>query len=287
MASRQYIPTPTERRRFRALLRKRTAPAAVYRAYRSEADVWLAAVHLFPKSIGFDGWVVHITRAELVASELFERRYLVAYVRGDWPPHTDATVVSRAESTRPLPPLVLIPAERAHRRGTAFRSIVEHEFVHVNQVLMGAFPESDAIRNGDDLLEHFFTSMFAEYEANLLQLTRWPQLYPRATGLTLDRWCALRGYTQSLERSIAAVGRGEIRRRAGIRLLQSLPATFADGFRRVGIDDGHAGWFRERWADHLCIALVQVATSQPTLKATAGFQAVANWWRTTYRVSSA
>lgn len=49
------------------------------------------------------------------------------------------------------PPLVLIPTAHTFPKTANFRSILEHEFVHVNQVIIGKFPGSLGWRKFDSL----------------------------------------------------------------------------------------------------------------------------------------
>lgn len=90
------------------------------------------------------------------------------------------------------------------RKNSNLHSIVEHEFVHVNQILNGSFPPN--FENAKtDLSRQFVHYVYAEYEANFLQLENWPKLRPpRKYGLKLEEWCFLRGYTQALERLLIA-----------------------------------------------------------------------------------
>ncbi len=85
-------------------------------------------------------------------SEFFSgREYLIACVSDEWlqeiAPGYDAissTVANQSGddlSGLPLPPLVFIPQSKRRARNRFFRSVVEHELVDINQVILGTFPE--------------------------------------------------------------------------------------------------------------------------------------------------
>lgn len=185
-----------------------------------------------------------ITALQMHNSLLFDREYLVAYVTDEWfhktsPGHDAvATEYLQIGSTK-TPPIVLVPENKKNTRRRGFRSVLEHEFVHVNQILLGTFPRS---LNGTtkDLMEEILRMTRAEYEANLLQLARWPHFYTRAakeTGLSLESWCVFRGYTQGLEQIILAAVNGDLDESRVLEFLNRLPTRLAAGFRRMGFSE--------------------------------------------------
>jgi len=102
------------------------------------------------------------------------------------------------------PPIVLVEANTSLKKNSDLHSIIEHEFVHVNQALNNHFP-SNFENTKIDLTEQFIHYVYAEYEANFLQLEFWPKLRPpKKYGLELNEWCFLRGYTQALEKLLLA-----------------------------------------------------------------------------------
>ena len=272
-----YVPSPTERRTFRSVLRRRTPTAAVYRQYRIKADFYLARAQVLPPSIRMGGRLRVATRVEMRHSALFKREYLVAHVDGAWlcqvAPNRDAIAASMVQAS--TPPLVVVPT--ADTRTDAFTSIIEHEFVHISQVLLGLFPLDEMPATAAGLLQTFFVSTQLEYEAHVLQHTRWPEHYTDSPNLPLDRYCVLCGYSTALEQAIVAIGKRQIPRQEAIRFIRSLPDALVDGFGRVGIDQGHSTWFREQWRHHLAIALQVAAEEQPNLRGTEAFEAIAGW----------
>jgi hypothetical protein len=133
---------------------------------------------------------VKVERFAFHHSKVFDRDYLVAFVSRQAfraaNPDSDA---SAAAMTNPkLPPVVIMP-ERHCYRGASALSIIEHEIVHINQMLTGAFPALPKERDVHTRIKFFADAMRTEYEPNLLQLVRWPALYPTDVGLSLDH-CA-------------------------------------------------------------------------------------------------
>ena len=70
----------------------------------------------------------------------------------------------------------------------------------------------------------------AEYEANVLQLTQWPRLYPRDCSLSLDHWCVLRGYSQALEKTLMSAAERNLSSDEVSRFLDTLPKALPSGF---------------------------------------------------------
>jgi hypothetical protein len=71
---------------------------------------------------------------------------------------------------RHWPALVLLPTPRPNRTRVEMQSIIEHEFVHIHQILLGRFqgprPTSNTL---EAMRREFFRSIRNEYEANLLR----------------------------------------------------------------------------------------------------------------------
>ncbi len=241
---------------------------AAYRAYQRQAEklvVLTDTVSLNPLP------EESITGFEMRDSILFQRAYLVAYADptrfASEYPGTDAVTVAnlRLYSGSP-PPFVLLPKTTKKSQGRFFESVLEHEFVHVNQAIRGAFPTSPkgAAR---ELAENIFQVTRAEYEANLIQLTRWPQFYfqqiPRylreGNGLTLDRWCVLRGYTQGLEQIVGAAAAGRIEEGEFMEFIDRLPGALPSGFRRIGFDQALGKEYAANMQSHVLTACQNLA----------------------------
>src|SRR5207249_9024616 len=137
--------------RFRRLLDKLTPGSSTYREYHERAELYLAAHDLLLPTVSYRGQNGVVSRLQIRKSELFGREYLVAYVDSEWlrrvAPESDAiasTMLGPDLSSAP-PPLVLVPEVRARSRSESFRSLLEHEFVHINQALLVVFPYELAV----------------------------------------------------------------------------------------------------------------------------------------------
>src|SRR2546425_6264389 len=203
-----YTPSPSEQQRFRRLLAKLTPGSSTHREYHERTVRYLAAHDLLLPAVSYRGQNGAVSRLQMRKSELFGAEYLVAYVDSEWlrrvAPESDAIASPTLgpDLNSAPPPLVLVPEARARSRSESFRSVLEHEFVHINQALLGVFPYESAGGRAKNLVADFLAYTRAEYEANILQLTRWPRLYPCELSLSLDHWCVLRGYSQALEQTL-------------------------------------------------------------------------------------
>jgi hypothetical protein len=88
-----------------------------------------------------------IQRIELLPSKVFGRKYLVGFHKKEYmtqiAPHCNAIAsTSISFIDQASPPLVLIPG-RTVPESRQFSFILEHEFVHVNQAILGRFPNLD------------------------------------------------------------------------------------------------------------------------------------------------
>ena len=150
-----------------------------------------------------------LKKIELLSSDLFHRKYLVGFVSSNWlhqmAPGCNAIATPCLEfGSLKSPPIVLVAAKAIPNKNSKLHSIIEHEFVHINQVLNGRFP-SNFKNSKIDLVAQFTQYVYAEYEANFLQLEFWPKLRPpKKFGFELKEWCFLRGYTQALEQFLLA-----------------------------------------------------------------------------------
>lgn len=169
------------------------------------------------------------------------------------------------------PPLVFVPETKSKANDQDFRSILEHEFVHLNQIILGTFPDSPKGTAGE-LLEWLFRATRAEYEANLLQLVRWPRLFISARkkyGFSLESWCVFRGYTQGLERIVSAVIGKEIEKKEFVRLLGRLPDALSTGFRRMGFGGQIGEYCATRVRRHAATAVQIMNESSMKIRAPA------------------
>jgi len=273
-------PSPTERRNVAALRRRLTPGAAKHRAYLRQVEAYIAESRVTLPRLVHDGQIGRVTALELWRSVLFGRRYLVAYVEASWyhavAPASDA-MTSTLSGVNALPPLVIVPHRRRRPRSERFSAIIEHEFVHINQAILGTFlpsPRGSARQRLDNV---FFTRMRTEYEAHVLQVMRWPQFFPHGFGLSREHWCVLRGYTDALEAIFVAAWRGEFRPRDLATFLDHLPGRLRPWLRRLGAEETLAPWFRRHLVLHVAVALLNVARTRPSFAKSAVFRAGLGW----------
>jgi hypothetical protein len=238
-------------------------PTRRYQSYSEAALRFIEGAEAQPKFIRLGGVLAAIVRARLKTSVLFGRPYLVCDVARSWMaqalPGCEGAAVQAIR--RDWPPLVLLPTPRPDRARVEMQSIIEHEFVHIHQILLGRFQGSrptSTTREG--MRREFFRSIRNEYEANLLQLTRWPHLW-RDTQWPLDAWCVLRGYTSALEGLIEACLEKQSAMGVFRALFDELPTQFATGLAANRIPSVHTLWLRELWPRHFRTA-IEVVTAQ-------------------------
>ncbi len=212
-------------------------------------------------------------------SRLFNsRRYLVAFVDDAWAqevaPDCDAFVSPGVERSGTflvtVPPLVMIPESRKRLRNRAFRSVIEHEIVHVNQAIRGVYPLGPG-PGVQGLLDEYQGRVRMEYQANLLQLAHWPDHYPQDSDLSLEHWCVLRGHTDGLERCLGLPERWRTAPGDVLTFVESLPQHLVVVFAKLGIDD-FAEWFVARLGSYVRAAAGLVARWRPELAAIGPFR---------------
>lgn len=265
-------PTPEETAKAAKLINRIAPSDAAYNAYRRRAEKLIGRSNEFSLSPLRAG---AITRFELRGSIVFRRAFLVAYtdparLQAEFPNNDAVTVASLRLDRGSPPPFVLLSAARTASRGRFSDSVLEHEFVHVNQAIRGVLP--DAPEGGaEDLVENLLQVTRAEYEANLIQLTRWPEFYFRKVPrhlrekrrLSLDRWCVLRGYTQGLERVVDAAAAGQIEETALMGFIGRLPGALPSGFRRLGFGEELGKEYADNLQAHFLVACQNLARNAP------------------------
>jgi hypothetical protein len=260
------------------VLRRRLTPnAEKHRAYLRRVGAYIAQCRVAPPRLAHDGQIGGITALELWRSLLFGRHYLVAYVEASWyhavAPASDA--MTSTLSGVDAPPLVIVPHQR--RRSERFREIIEHEFVHINQAILGRLLPSPRGSARQRLANLFFTRFRNEYEAHLLQAMRWPHSVPHGFGLSLEHWCVLRGYTDALEAIFIAAWGREARPRDVTTFLDDLPGRLRRWLRELGVDVTLSSWFRQHLVIHVAVALLSLARTHPSFGKSAVFRVGHRW----------
>lgn len=184
---------------------------------------------------------IPIKKIELIYSDLFRRDYLVGFVSTSWlhkvAPGCNAVATPSLEIGKlKSPPIVLVAANKDLKKNSNLHSIIEHEFVHVNQALNNNFP-SNFENTKIDLIEQFIHYVHAEYEANFLKLEFWPKLRPPTKyGLELKEWCFLRGYTQALEKLLLSAILGKFSDKKLFLALNKIPKSLETFLLKMDIE---------------------------------------------------
>jgi hypothetical protein len=212
---------------------------------------------------------------------------MVAYVDDDWMnrivPGCAAAASTMLEmpegdfSFSEFPPFIFLPESKRRTRNNLFRSIVEHEIIHINQVIKGTFPELPAKRRTDDLISMFLSETSAEYEASFIQNVRWPTTYHLQGGVSLEHWCLLRGYSQALEHTLFATADLDFSPRVTKRFLEKLSSSVSELLQGIGATEELAAWFQTRFNQHVVLAIRNVSSGFPEVVEHPAFRAAHLW----------
>ena len=270
-----HEPTPAQTKRARRLVSALTPGRRAHQRYVEAACGFLGVADLLPFFEHQSGRV-RLEGLQWYPSVLFRREYLLAHVDtqvlGVIAPECDAiaTVLSTV-------PLILVPTSRRWRRSQRFVSILEHEVVHVNQALLGTvLGASSPASSKAEAVDSFFEMVRVEYEANFIQLATWPSALPRRYGLSLEQWCALRGWTPALE--VVARGAFCSPRVMGpflARIEEEAPARL----RAAGVSSAVVAWLLEKHVGFLRLALELEFRRAPPLARNTSFLAAVAWLR--------
>ena len=222
--------------RFQSIIRRLSPPQRIYKNYLQEAEDFCTSFKSLQLSIPVAQR--NFSKFALIESKLFQKKYLVCYAKESWFAHTfpgyDALATTSVVFAGILesPPVVIVPAGRKFI-SPKMCSILEHEIVHVNQAILDLFPSNFEHAKGD-LCQEILDYTLREYEANFLQLAKWPVLFPKEGYVTLEEWCVLRGYTQALERFISSGLRGIFSEKKFFAALKNVEMKAALVFTELG-----------------------------------------------------
>ena len=253
---------PAESRRASQLVRATRPTERAYLAYRESVDLYVTA-HRYHRPMFALGDDMAEALLGFRTSRIFDRDFLVAWVDDSvlsrFKPSTDA-VTTTVEPPLGLArfPMVIAPISRRRSRNHKFISILEHEIVHVCQVLRGVWLAERWPRERDALLDEFMLYAQIEYEANLLQLTRWPDAHKPVVELTIEQWSLLRGYTQALEAVLRSAVRGDLDGHLIPSLIDDVGVHGPARLEQIGCSDAAIEWFADRWLGDIWRAILVV-----------------------------
>ena len=217
---------------------------------------------------------VQIKSLRLVKSKLFNREYLVALADRSWlqkiAPRTDAIATdSMTFIDLVLPPVVLVPNFKSLPVTRKFRSILEHEFVHINQAILGRFHKGFG-GSAPNLLDALVKYTFCEYEANLIQLSHFPKVF--RPPIPINEWATLRGYTQALEGLIRNhIYSTDNKPETMLECFNLLEKALPEKFGEVGLCEATARDYVEKLPQFLLTAVKVIMESDPSVQQNSRF----------------
>lgn len=253
------------------IVRAASADLATHREYIEHAQ-HLVAMDLPSLTLGtIDSQI----RFEMRRSIVFRRSYLVGWVPANvltsLAPNCDAIAVPSLLPFGELTPFVLAPSARRRNVSDHFCSVLEHEFVHLNQLLSDVVVPNYESQSASTIVDAFFQHQRIEHEAYLVQSVRWPKVAPPPEPLSFNMWCLLRSHTQALERALERV-----RSNAALKaLLTGVPSSADARLKALGYRAEDVTWFQHRWPRNVVTAATRVLHRIPD--AIAGRDALVAW----------
>jgi hypothetical protein len=270
-----------ERKKATQLIRRLTPPTALYKKYERAAADFIVDYKRAKRDIPAD--FSEVFDLKMVQSKLFKKNYLVAFVSKGWfgqiATHCNA-VASPSLTFLDLssPPLIVIPG-KSIPKSKGFSSIVEHEFVHVNQGIFGRFPEIEACDlTAEALFGEIIKVTHAEFEANFIQLVHDQTLLLSADlGVGLEKWCLLRGYTQGLEAALLRITVGNVSLKHQRRFLKWIQDELPAAFKAHDLNHNIGHEFA-RDIEHMSkVAMLNLQQYRPELRQSKNYMALFKW----------
>lgn len=256
------VVTGNDRKKAARIIRRLLSPDRLYEKYLSQAESFIDHFDRARDAIPLEKRTIY--RLDFLVSKYFKRRYLVAFVDRKWlvqiAPECDAIAsTSLIHLGFASPPLVLVPGRSVPRR-RGFSSIMEHEFVHVNQGIVDEFPGLDSCKMDDGpLFRELMKHTQAEYEAHFVQLVHDPTLTPpREYGISLEEWCHLRAFTNGLEIVINRMLRESHPQAKAMRFFRKIQSDLPAEFGKRGLSKAIGRSFASDFDRMLDIAFFNV-----------------------------
>jgi len=250
------------RRAAQRLLRALRPSAPLYADYRHRADIYVAAHQERRAALRLGRGGETSVLLQFRRSLLFGKSYLIAWAEDHAAydaamPGFDA-ITSEVSVARNLAPLPIVVASILHRRNRSrgFPSAMEHEFVHLNQAILGTSIPSLEAEVLPDLLDAFFTVVRLEYEAYLIEMVRWrPRLESQLDRLAVDQLALLRAHTSAIEQILSRAASGSVT--AGIlrEFLDLVPRRAMKRLKSTACRPALVRWFQERWSGDVAAAM--------------------------------
>ncbi len=231
--------TTADQKKAHRLIKSLTPKASSYKEYRYQADEFIFYFNQIKNQLSNENSEIY--RLDLVSSIHFEKDYLIAFVNRKWlsrvAPFCDAVASSELLLLgRRAPPLIIVPGKSMSKKA-AFKSIVEHEIVHVNQAIRRGMPNLDTCKmTSGHLFAELIDHTLAEYEAHFIQLVNDPRLLPSAEySVNLNEWCHLRGFTSGIEKIVLRFADEPGSQREFKKLVKKIEADLSASFELAGL----------------------------------------------------
>lgn len=263
----KFVPSDADWRRFHKALKTVTPKPKVWRAYSEDVQAWGRSPGSYPELLRLANEMIAIREFTFMRSELFGQDYPVVEATSGIFSAAFKNLNAAAVIPDVHPPFVLVPPGGLRKRSESHRSILEHEFVHINQIINGSFPVPPKVIRSEDVCLRFFAAIVeAEFQANLLQLTKWPSLYPRRWKLSLLHWCSLRAYTAALEGTIEDLLATKTSGKIVLRVISSVKNDIVRLLSSTSIDPTFIVSVAQKCVQrHLAIATQVVVGAKPYL----------------------
>jgi hypothetical protein len=265
------------------LLKIVTPSIKVHQNYLDEVELFINSHNDFSNLTKGHGQKPHIKKLKLVHSEVFNREYLVAFADDDWfntvaYPFNAATTPSLLSYNLPSPPLVIVSEINSRAKNKNFLSILEHEFVHVNQAIQNNFPDTSNFSHEPFRLLINYT--FAEYQAYFIQYYHFPEVYKEALetcDYSLENFSIVRGYVQALEALVLNICLGQLSSHAVDDLLKTWRKQLPSEFKQMGLPEIRGGHYAVILPTFLNQAITQLSIRFPSKPINDGFLALTRW----------
>lgn len=239
----------------RSLVLHLTPDTAQYSRYFEEAQNFVdKCQHHFP-----------VVKAVLKESTLFQKKYLVVYVDDDW---FDEVAGDLAAFVMPdlqflncqAPAAALVPVSKMRSRQKDFLSILEHEFVHLNQWIKGFNPGTDF--KGQNPSEDFIRYLNAEFQAYFIQYTFNPAAFRSLeNGAEILRdTCAIKALNQATIKLARAVSTNNADLDVE-KTFSSLQAKLKKTLGKMGVSSSLKDELAKNFTIYFMKALVEVCDS--------------------------
>jgi len=267
---------------YERLMREVVPAPSASRNYQQTADLYLRRVWPMVRRYGQS----EIMRLSWRKSQVFnDHKYLVAVVRDDSMVLRDALAAAMPAMQRggvQEPPLVVIPESESRSTSKRFRPVLEHEFVHMNQMINGNYV---ALRGKTvkELHEMFLNNALMEFQAYFLVYGRWPDKWMERwrveKDLSFEHVCFLRGVTQALEHTLFRAIYSELGEAEFVALMDGFPTLIPRAIQQCGVLEEIEPELLAVFGEYVGISLDVLQERDPGIREKPTLVVLANWFQ--------